>query len=420
MSLAAGVSASLLTRIDRLHLVEVPLLSWLNCGEPDSVRALLSTIASSMISVATLSFSVTIVTLTIASSTFGSRIVYNFMRDRSSQCVLGVFVGTFVYSLIVLQSVRSGSAPFVPHLSVVVGLGLVLTSLGVLIFYIHHVAQAIQATHVIARVGRELQEQICGLLPEQSQLTEAGEVVEPQEFPHLLLAHESGTLQAIDADTLVGSAVQLNGCFKLECRPGNHVLAGTPVARYTGDRSLSREQELEIARAFVLGPRRTLVQDIELGFNQLVEIVVRALSPGINDPFTAVNCLDELSAALALVLSRDPQPQQVYDEDGELRLILNPSSFERLVHASFAQVRQNAADCLSVAIHLLEVVEKLIPLARKVRQVDALLHQAEQMHELAGQGSFLTDADRADLDERRRCVLKTVATHRATLASGSC
>lgn len=381
---------------------------WAYRNEPEGARELLSTIASGNITVAGVVFSITIVALSLASQQFGPRLIYNFMRDRGNQFVLGTFIATYVYSLLVLRTIRQGDETFVPHLSIFVGFLLALLSLGVLIFFIHHVADSIQAMTVIASVHEDLQKLIASLFPAPYEsrvpwLSGATGAEIPDDFGSRAVAvraPRSGYLQAVDLDGLLELAGKKNLLIRLEHRPGHYVIKGCVIARVLPFAEDDRgEWETPVGEALLLGRKRTQEQDVEFLLDELVEIAVRALSPGINDPHTAVTCIDRIGSALAELAGRAiPSPFR-HDSRGRLRLVTRPHSYPGLVDASLDQIRQYGLGSVAVTIRLLEMIGAVLSFTRDETQREALLRQAAMIKE-GGMRAFPEELDRRQITER--------------------
>lgn len=263
-------------------------LGWGYSGGAEGASLLLGTVAGSMITIAGTVFSMTLVAMSLASSQLGPRLLRNFMRDTANQVVLGTFVATFVYCLLVLRTIRrADEVAFVPHLSVSLAVLLAMVSIGVLIYFIHHVSVSIQADEVIAHVGRELEDGIDRLFP--GRLGKAGseasesptEVDLPAVFAREarpLGAAEDGYLQLIDGDALMALASREDLLLKLERRPGHYLVKGqTMVMLWPGDRVTDALVD-QLNDAFVFGNQRSAAQDVEFSLHQLVEIAVRALA----------------------------------------------------------------------------------------------------------------------------------------------
>lgn len=377
-------------------------------GGPEGARALLSTVAGSMISVTGITFSITIVALTLASSQFGPRLLRNFMRDPRNQAVLGIFLATFVYCLMVLRRVRGvEDTAFVPHLAVAVGLVLALGSLGFLIFFIHHVAQSIQAENVIAGVSRDLDSAIDKCYPKMiGKALDSHSTLDKESMPEVaaekireVVARSGGYVQAIEGTGLIELAQETGMTLHIICRPGDFVFAGSPLLRAWPADRLSEQIEEAINERFLLGNQRTGEQDIEYAAHQLVEIALRALSPGINDSFTAINCVDRLGAALADLATRKPPSGFRYDEDDHLRVITRVVTFEEMLDTAFDQIRQCARTNAAVTIRLLEIIGDIACHARMPKHREALLRQAE-MIERGSHDGIPEEEDRENVQQR--------------------
>jgi uncharacterized membrane protein len=386
-------------------------LGWTYTRGPEGARALLSTVAGSVITVASVTFSITITALTLASSQFGPRLLRSFLRDSGNQIVLGTFIATFLYCLLVLRTVHgSGDDAFVPNIAVAVGVGLAIASLGVLIYFINHVSVAIQVEHVIAAVGRDLDEVIDHMFPEP--LGHA-EPEAPHEREHLagreaglpILANGFGYVQAIDTDSVLRIATEHDLVIELLRQPGDVVLRGLSLACAWPQERVDEQLAQEIASVYILGEQRTLTQDVLCAVDQLVEIAVRALSPGINDPFTAVACTDRLGAALSRLAGRNVPEAHRYDEHGDLRVIAEPLPFAKIVDSAFDQIRQYGASSVLVSARLLEIIALILDCAPGTELREALIRQAE-MIERGSRKGLVEERDRAAITMRYQDVLR--------------
>ena len=374
----------------------------------DASRGLLSAIASSMITVAGVSFSITVVALALASSQYTSRIVGNLMRDRANQTVLGVFLGIFAYCLVVLRTVRSGDEGlFVPSLAVLVGLLLAFVAVAFLIFFIHHVAASIQASSIIASTAGETLQAIDHLFP-----APLGEEVEPATEPVAvqvdairewfpLPSPRTGYVQAVGGERLFDVAKTEEVILRLERGIGEFVIAGSPLV--SSSVALSEDKQHEIAAAFALGKQRTLQQDAAYGIRQIVDVALKALSPGINDTTTAVNCIDYLGALMARLVER--RLEEPYRSDGsELRLIARGPSFSDLLGLSFDQIRQSAPGNVAIAIRLLQVLTELGARTRVRERREAIEAQAQLIAE-AAESQIPAFYDRRQVHEARAALM---------------
>jgi uncharacterized membrane protein len=389
---------------------------WIYTGGPDGARTLLSAVASSMITVAGTAFSITIVALTLASSQFGPRLMRNFMQDTGNQVVLGTFIGTFIYCLLVLRTVRGDDYNvFVPQISVTIGMVLAIASIGVLIYFIHHVSTSMQASHIIRDVGRELDNAIDRLFPQkigqgksaskQRSVAEIPAGFEKEAAP--ILAKESGYLQAIDDERLMKIATSKDLLLRLKYRPGKFIVEGSELVMIWPGERVNKKLAQHLNQAFIFGEQRTEQQDVEFPINQLVEIAARAISPGINDPFTAIQCINQLSAGLCRLAERDfPSPYR-YDNDNNLRAIANPVTFAELIDAAFNQIRQYSKSDVAVRIRLLEAIALIATHTRNQKDRAALLRHA-QMIERSSREEVSEELDRKDIEERYLAAVKAL------------
>ena len=382
---AVGLSVGMIQLDEAATASLLDRLSWVYTGGPEGARAVLSTIAASMITVAGVTFSITIVALTLASQQFGPRLLRNFLRDLGNQVVLGTFVSTFIYCLLVLRTVRgSDDEEFVPHLAVTVGVVLVMLSLGVLIFFIHHVATSIQASRIIANVADDLEGAITRLFPET--IGEDSATAEPgaspdesdviEEDSREVPATTTGYVQAIDAQGLMELARQRNVVVRLRARPGAFVRKGQALLTMRPTPPQGDGDDKPFQQVFIIGSDRTGTQDVTFFMDQLVELAVRALSPGINDPGTARLCIDRLEHALChLGGRRFPSPAR-HDDDGRVRVFACPLTFASIVESAFDEIARYGRSSVSVTCRLLEAVRSVGSCVRREADRRALLRQA--------------------------------------------
>lgn len=388
-------------------------LGWTFVQGAAGASTMMGTIAGSMITIAGVVFSMTLVALSLASSQFGSRMLRNFMRDTTTQVVLGTFVATFLYCLLVLRTIRRvEEVLFVPHLSVLLGVVLAVVSVGVFIYFIHHVSVSLQANEIVARVSRELIEGIERVFPVQIGRGAPQIPANPPDASFInafdrearpVVATGDGYLQFIDSDVLLPLAMEEDVVLRLERRPGHYVVADQPlVLVWPGDRATDK-LIAQIRSAFTLGNQRTPRQDIEFMINQLVEIAVRALSTGVNDPFTAIACVDHLGAALSrLAKSEMPSPYR-HDKQDKLRLIAQAVSFPIIADAAFNQIRQDARSNAAVTIRLLETIAVVVKFAHRAEDRAALQRHAEMINRGASEG-LSERKDRQVVGERYQAV----------------
>ncbi len=375
-------------------------------GGPTGARSVLSTVASSTITVAGVVFSITIVALTLASSQFGPRLLRNFMSDRGTQIVLGVFTSTFLYCLLVLRTVRGTDATSViPFLSVTCGVVFAVASVGFLIYFIHHVPNSILAETLLGRVARELQDGIERLYPDEvddSPREEKGDVAAqlPRQFKteaQPVLSQASGFIQTIASEQLIALAAREGLIIQLCRRPGDFVAEGASLAlAWPGDKISEKGQE-QFHNSFFFGWHRTPTQDIEYAVDQLVEVAVRALSPGINDPFTAMSCVEWLGVGLIQVGRRRIPSALHYDEENHLRLVTDVADYAGIAAAALNQIRQYGCSSIAVVTRLLDMIARVAAELKRPQDRQVLMDHAEAIRE-DGVREAKNDRDKHDIE----------------------
>lgn len=373
MTAGAIVLALAMVRLDREVLANPrPETDWLFGAGASGARAVLSAIAGTMITVTGVIFSITVVALQLASSQFTPRVLRTFMGDRGNQLVLGVFIATFTYALLVLRTVREapeeGAAPFIPSAAVTVGMLLALVSIGFLIYYINHAANSIRAEVVIDRAAGD----VLGLIDEHFP-SDVGYPPDPPRWdpvdaPTVVRANTGGYLQSINADALFGLDDAGVEAVRVDAPVGSYVLPGEQVAAVWASGPVDDDLQRRVLGALILGPERTLHADLELGIRQVADIAVRALSPGINDPTTAMNCIDRLAELLSTVGRREVPPGVRVQEGHRTRVIISPVTFERLVVVAFDQIRHFGGGDATVARHLVFTLGRIAGILPAERQ----------------------------------------------------
>lgn len=411
MTLGAILFSGLALWSDRNFVNIIPSDAWwLYSGGADGARAVLAAISGSMITVTSVVFSITIVTLTLASGQFGSRLLRNFMRDTGNQVVLGTFIATFVYSLLILRSVRSiDENEFVPYISVTFGVLLVFLSVGVLIFFIHHVSTKIQAENIVNTVFEEASLAVDRLFPQStSDQNDQAEIKSlPKSFNEEAIAiksKESNYLQVIGQEDLLQLTEKNDLIISLAYRPGDFIIKGTALMYVWPSDNIDNKLSKKMSENLILGGNKTLTQNAEYGLQQLVEIAVRALSPGINDPFTAINCIDRLSALLCQISSKVFPSQYRFDRAGNLRIKFKATSFEGYVNTSFNQIRQNAQTNPAVLIRMMEAINTIITHTTIPDRIMSLKNHANIIKN-AGEKSFKEAQDYQELESRYKKIM---------------
>jgi uncharacterized membrane protein len=392
-------------------------------GNADAARQILTTIAAAVITVVTLVFSITIVTLTLASTQFGPRMLRNFIRDRITQLTLGSFVATFVYAILALVSIGPGShGEFVPHLSITVTMALVIADVGVLVVFIDHIAKSIQLPQVIASIARDLSRAIeteaalpASIGPKAGpSLSEM--LVRLDEDSAVVRAPGSGYLQYVSMSTLIDIATRSHAVIRLLRRPGHFVVEGEPLAN-VWPATAAPEVARALGGAHATGPHRTLTQDLSFAVDQLVEIAIRALSPAVNDTFTALACIDWLGDGLGKIADRW-RPSTVHrDVAGHVRVITVTVNFDRLLERAHDKIRQASRGMPAVMIRQLDGLAKVTAYTTSQQQREQVLAQAEMIMR-ACEESVPEKSDREDVRRRYDAVLASSSTMASWPTSG--
>ena len=340
---------------------------WLWSGGAEGTRGVLSAIASSLITVTGVVFSVTIVALQLASSQFTPRLLRNFTADRSNQAVLAVLIGTFTYALLVLRAVRSETQDgeeFVPRIAAMGALILVLVSIACLIYFLDHAARSIQLAVILDRVTRQTRENVERMLPDRDDANrepQRGDWSPPPGNPVVIPATESGYLQVVDEEALARLCGSCGLWMRMEPRIGEFVLRGRSLVSVWPPTARDDEIDTQVRRAFVLGHEPTPDQDLSFGIVEISDIAVKALSPSVNDPTTALRCIDRLGDILLEIGQRveAPPPGPV---DGPRRFLARPLDYERLVGMAFDQIRHYGADNAIIGRKLVDLLVQLVDL----------------------------------------------------------
>ena len=393
----AGILAAIgLVTLDRSGVVPTTLLEspWLYNGGGTGARTLLGAVASSTIGVAGTVFSITIAALSLAAGQMGPRLLRNFTRDRGNQVTLGAFLGTFSYALMVLRTVRTHSeGEFVPHVSLSVGILMAFGCVGTLVYFVGHMAGRINVDTVIELVSRDVSAAIRRLTTTDRQPQRPSDALWRQATP--VTNPRRGYIQQFDADGLADWAGARGTAIRLLVRPGDYVFPGAPVALVVP--SVDGVGGA-IDAAMAVGPERVSSVDLEFAVRQLVEVAVRALSPGINDPHTAMSVLERLGAALCELAPRH-LPTGVFERVGRTCLVLPSVDYDGLVDAMFHMIRQNAAGSAAVLIRELEVLTAVASCERDETRLSGLKRHADLVLDDAGR-DVSTPADLAEVRAR--------------------
>ncbi len=368
-------------------------------------RGMLSTIAGSMMTVVGVTFSMTLVTLSLASSQYTSRILRNFMGDRITQVVLGIFAGIFSYCLIVLRTIRGGDEGFIPSLAVSLAVVLAIGGIGVLILFIHHIASSIQASNIIATVAGETLEALDRHFPESREPGPVDDAVEQGSLPlvrgewRAIPAPRNGYIQSVSREMLLRLAAERDTAVRMERGVGAFIIRGTPLVSVALAEPATEATHTAFQSAFGIGRHRTVEQDVSYGIRQIVDMALHALSPGVNDTTTAVMCVDYLSAILGRLAPR-PIPSLYHRVDGVLRVIAIGPTFNTLVAESFEEIRGSASGNLAIMLRMVGALETVASLTTSPRRRRVLQETVEGIAELA-ERTIASPQDRARFE---RCL----------------
>jgi uncharacterized membrane protein len=336
----------------------VPKALFPSHADPQVAQVILAAIAASIMTVVSIVFAILLMTLTLASMQFSPRIIVSFARDRVTQWTLGIFLGTFSYCMAALPTARSLPYPFAPVATVLGAMLLALACVAWLLYFIHHISQAISVNQIVDRIASETEAMIDEMMPHPHRPTRMPDrdQVDPGNWEKPVLSDASGYIRFIDTDQLVAGAKSYRVKVQVLRRVGQFVPAGIPLLMvYKGER-LSSEGIAQLRGAFDFGPSRTLQQDLEFGVLQIVDIALKAISPAVNDPSTAISCVDQLSRILIRFASRELPESTLYDPPGVVRVSIQWTDFDRMVDAAFEQIRLYSQSDMAVSLRLLRAL----------------------------------------------------------------
>lgn len=355
-------------------------------GQADAARQLLATIAGSLITVISISFSITILALQQVATQYSPRVLRNFTGDRVNQVVLGSYLATFVYALLTLRTVRADSADsgaFVPALSITFGLVLTLLCIGLLILFISHISSTLQVENIVRRIHGELMGQLDNLFPEQIGES-APDLRTPQDvFAELVDGLEAfavpcdatGFVQALDYAPLSRTEASAIRAVFIRPRVGDFVIEGEPVITVCASTAPDADQHRLLLKAMVVGGQRSIYQDPLFAIEQLVDIALRALSSGINDPATAANVLFQLTHSLCRLSVRGFPPVVRVFEGNTILFVFNAPPWEHYVMAAYSHIRRAARGQIGLLEVLIRQLQRLATLAPTPDRKEPVIQQ---------------------------------------------
>ncbi len=421
MALSGFVAATILGWIDMAR-TDGAVLGALVTDQPEAARTVLSALASSIITVAGVTFSMTVVAVSFAGAQFGPRLVGNFMRDRGNQITLGMFIATFVFCLAVLRQVRD-VPPFVPRIALLVALGLTLACVAVLIYFIHHVPETINVGNITCDLGQQLRRGLDHLFPESAddrprgRVGDAGDVdaaPERAEPDARILSPIDGFVMTIDVDNLVDTARRHDLFVRVVARPGRFVIGGDVLLHVHGSHGTDERVRDELLRCLAFGRERSTQQDRLFLVDELVEILARALSPGVNDPFTAIACIRWLGVALVRMGERDDPGSVRRDADGIVRVAACGLTYAELVGAALEQSTPYVSADRNASLALMRMIGHVLTRTSDEGRRRVLRTHATALLEAAEQRLPISADRRAVAAVHRELVADTDAQRRAS------
>lgn len=357
--LGAGLSA-----VEELYPASsswIPTFLFPSNADPQVAQIILSSIATSMMTVVAIVFAILLMTLTLASMQFSPRIITTFVSDLVTQQTLGIYLGTFLYCIAALPAARTIPMPFSPVLTVLGAMILSVACVGWLLFFIHHISMAISVNYIVDRIARETEAMIDGMMPHprRADAWQEGPPGDPDPREMPVPGVVSGYVRTIDATQLRGIAKAHRLSVRVLRRVGHFVPADVPLLTISKPKALTPGMSVDLRRAFRLGPTRTLEQDIEFGVLQLVDIALKAISPAVNDPSTAINCIDQLSSVLIHFAAREAPRTNFYDPPGVLQVSIPYVGFDRLLESAFEQIRLYARADVAVSLRILRALSDI-------------------------------------------------------------
>ena len=378
----------------------VPIVLFPSREDPQVAQVILSSIATSIMTVVSIVFAILLMTLTLASTQFSPRILVSFVRDRTTQWTLGVFLGTFSYCMASLPAARSLPHPFVPVVTTSGAMVLALVSVGWLIFFIHHISQAISVNHIVDRIARETEFVINEFMTNPRtpfsvpQVSENNNATDEIALP----SQRSGYIRYVDVNRLLQLARTYGIRIRVERRVGHFIPAGVPLLRVSHIERITAQRLGHLLATFDIGPTRTMQQDVEFGVIQIVDIALRAMSPAVNDPSTAITCIDQLSRILIRWIARAPPPSHLYRPPHVLRVVMPWINLDGLLDTAFEQIRHYSAADVAVSLRLLRAFNDIAFAANSDEIRRALLNRANRV--VAGCAAHLPEDALGKLQQR--------------------
>ena len=412
ITLALGCAGALLSAVEEAFpafSAWVPKTLFPSNADPQVAQVILGGIAASIMTVVSIVFAILLMTLTLASMQFSPRILTGFVRDRVTQWTLGVFLGTFSYCMAALPAARSSPYAFSPVATVLGAMILAFACVCLLLFFIHHISQAISVNHIVDRIATETEAVIDELMPWPQRDPRIGGPypLDRSTWRPAAVNETSGYIRYVDRARLLNLTKTYHVQVHVLRRVGHFVPAGTPLLLVSKPERLTEAVSKEFRAVFDIGPTRTLQQDVEFGILQIVDIALRAISPAVNDPSSAISCIDQLSRIMIRFASRDPVEPLFFDPPGVVQVSIPWISFEGLLNSAFGQIRLYAKGDVAVSLRLLRALTDVASTTQNSDYQRALVEMGKCV--VAGCTERLTENELSDLRLREKALESCVA-----------
>jgi uncharacterized membrane protein len=384
ISIALGVLGAALSSLEEAMPALgtwVPTLLFPSRADPQVAQIVLSTIATSIMTVVSIVFAILLMTLTLASMQFSPRILLSFVKDRVTQWTLGIFLGTFTYCMAALPSARSLPRPFAPVVTVTCAMLLAVICVAWLIYFIHHISQAISVNHIVDRIARETEAVIDDVMSDGRRYayTPEGVPFDGEQRQTNVVSELSGYIRYVDTQRLLELAKAFKIRIRILRRVGHFVPAGVPLFTVSPQDRLDSDRAGELRSAFDIGPTRTMQQDVEFGVIQIVDIALKAISPAVNDPSTAITCIDQLGRISIRFMSRNAPVSLLCDPPHVVRVIVPWIAAEELLDTAFEQIRHYSASDIAVSLRLLRAFDDIASTCGDPRVIDSLIGRGRRI-----------------------------------------
>lgn len=376
-------------------------IEWLFIIRPEGARAILVTIAGSMITIAGVTFSITVLAVSFSMKQIGPRLIQNFMKDRANQFTLGIFISTFLYSILILLTVvspnESGKEAFTPHVSVVTAILLSIIAIGFFIFYIHHIPESINVFNLLAKISKKFQTQLDTLFPvkKNSEDNEQNVIILHDFFKefHPVFSKKFGYIRDIDKETILKLAIKFDCMIEIKYQPGTFVTQTTPLM--VVNKMLNQKQQDDLVENFVIGDEKSQDRNLQFFSDEIVEILAHALSPSNNAPFIAIAAMDWLQVMIESLSDRKIPDDCIYDEDQRIRLISHNLTIENFINDVFDKIRPYVTHDRITLLHTFNII-KMIVLYSKNKTLESILKLHAEKFFSSAKENLNTTEDKMD------------------------